>query len=256
MAADVELTRQIKEMALKDWDQVGITPVFRLMGAPEGRRPTDIMPTAQSVIVGLIHQLDSTADDLPYSRYEWTNQFFALNGILNSRAMRISRLLEDEGNRALPIPAAYPRINKLPGGILSHRHAAIAAGLGEFAFNNMLTSPKYGSRLRLITIVTEAELVADEPYTARLCEAMKPTCKLACMKACPTGSISAEGVIDKFKCLHYQEQIMPWSASELRCGMCVGACPIGKRKFKIDARPDLRSDKVKELKETWGGHRW
>lgn len=254
--ADPGLTQRIRDMALQEWDMVGITPSSRLEGAPEGRRPSDILPTARSVVVGLIHVLDSVCDDLPYSRYEYTNQFFVLNSILNSRAMRISRLLEEEGYRALPIPAAYPRINKLPAGVLSHRHAAVAAGLGEFALNNMLTTERYGSRVRLITLVTEADLVADEPCKTTLCRDRQSSCGLACVRSCPTDSISSDGVVNKLKCLHYQEQIMPWSAAELRCGLCVASCPIGKRVFREPAHPERRSASVKESKELWTGAKW
>ncbi len=254
--ADQELTALVRETALKDWDAVGITPSSRLEGAPEGRRPSDILPTARSVIVGLIHILDSVCDDLPYSRYEYTNQFFLLNGTLNSTATRICRRLEDKGYRALPIPAAYPRINKLPAGVLSHRHAAVAAGLGEFALNNLLTTEEYGSRVRLVSIVTEADLDPDEPCTTSLCTDRRKSCDLACVKSCPTGSLTADGRIDKIKCLHYQEQIMPWSAAELRCGLCLASCPIGKRQFREPAQPEKRSAKVKELKELWTGAKW
>lgn len=254
--ANQELTQQVKQRALKDLDMVGITPSSRLEGAPEGRRPSDILPTARSVIVAAVHILDSVCDDLPYSRYEYTSQFFLLNGQLNSTATKICHLLEEEGYRAYPIPAAYPRINKLPAGVLSHRHAAVAAGLGEFALNNMLTTEKYGSRVRLVSIVTEADLEADPPYERSLCEENRRSCGLACVESCPTGSLTPDGTIDKIKCLHYQEQIMPWSAAELRCGMCVGSCPIGKRKFRQPAQPEKRSARVKELKELWTGARW
>ena len=254
--ADQALSQLVTEIALKDLDMVGITPSSRLEAAPEGRRPSDILPTAQSVIVGLVHILDSVCDDLPYSRYEYTNQFFLLNAALNATATRISRRLEEEGYRALPIPAAYPRINKLPAGVLSHRHAAVAAGLGEWALNNLLTTEKYGARVRLVSIVTEANLVADQPCTTSLCQERRKTCGLACVRACPTGSLTADGVVDKIKCLHYQEQIMPWSATELRCGMCLAACPIGKRQFREPPQPERRSERVKEMKEVWTGHRW
>ena len=254
--ADQEFTRRIQEIALKDLDLVGITPSSRLEAAPEGRRPADILPTARSVIVGLVHILDSVCDDLPYSRYEYTNQFFLLNALLNSTATKICRYLEAEGYRALPIPAAYPRINKLIAGVLSHRHAAVAAGLGEFALNNLLTTEKFGSRVRLVSIVTEAELVSDAPCQSTLCLDRRSTCGLACVENCPTQSISPDGVIDKVKCLHYQEQIMPWSAAELRCGLCLASCPIGKRSFKGAAKPEARSPRVREMKDLWTGAKW
>lgn len=253
---DQGLTEQVRKTALKDWDMVGITPSSRLEAAPEGRRPSDILPTARSVIVGLVHILDSVCDDLPFSRYEYTNQFFILNALLNSVATKICRALEDEGFRALPVPAAYPRINKLPAGVLSHRHAAVAAGLGEFALNNLLTTEKYGSRVRLVSIITEADLAPDEVCTTALCPATRQTCGLACVQNCPVGALTADGVIDKIKCLHYQEQIMPWSAAELRCGLCLASCPIGKRNFREPARPEIRADSVIEMKRLWTGAKW
>ncbi|RLC05282.1 MAG: hypothetical protein DRH90_06390 [Deltaproteobacteria bacterium] len=250
----MDLTKEVKDRVLNANIQlVGVTPVERLAGAPEGRRPTDILPTAKNVIVAAVHVLDSVYD-LPYTRYEYTNQFFILNSRLNSMTTNVCEFLESEGYRNIPIPAAYPRVNKDLCGILSHRHAAVRAGIGEFALNNMLTTPQYGSKVRLVTIVTEAELEADEPYKESICKKTQPTCKLACVRNCPIHAISEEGVINKDLCLRYQEQIMPWSAAELRCGMCVASCPIGERKFNIPAGE--RSEKVKEIKEIWTGGKW
>ena len=56
----MNLTKEIKERILKENIQlVGITPVERLKGAPVGRRPTDILPTAKTVIVAAVHVLDN-----------------------------------------------------------------------------------------------------------------------------------------------------------------------------------------------------
>lgn len=250
----MDLTQEVKERALKEgMDLVGITPADRLKDAPEGRRPMDILPTASSVVIAAVHVLDSVYD-LPYTRYEYTNQFFILNSMLNSTAFKVSRCLESQGYRTLPIPAAYPRVNKEIFGILSHRHAAVNAGLGEMALNNLLTTPQFGSRIRLVSIVTEAALEADPPFEENLCLKKRTECQLACVRDCPVRAISEEGLIDKTKCLHYQEQIMPWSAVELRCGVCVASCPIGENKWKIPA--GSRAQKVVEMKELWTGAKW
>ena len=164
----MDLTKEVKDRVLKANIQlVGVTPVERLSGAPEGRRPTDILPTAKNVIVAAVHVLDSVYD-LPYTRYEYTNQFFILNSRLNSMTTNVCEFLESKGYRNIPIPAAHPRVNKDLCGILSHRHAAVRAGIGEFALNNMLTTPQYGSKVRLVTIVTEAELEADDFHDVKL----------------------------------------------------------------------------------------
>ena len=170
----MNLTQAMKKKVLDHNIQlVGVAPVQRFEGAPVGRRPTDILPTAKNVVVAAVHVLDSVYD-LPYVRYEYTNQFFILNSRLNAMATDVCEFLEEEGYRNIPIPAAYPRVNKDLCGVLSHRHAAVLAGIGEFALNNMLTTKQYGSKVRLVTIVTEAELEADEPYKKRCAKKCGP----------------------------------------------------------------------------------
>ncbi len=155
----VSLRNQIEDIMFSfGCDIVGIANVERFKGASEGRRPTDILPTARSVIVGAVHILDSVCDDLPETRYEYTNQFYVLNGTLGSVSTKVARLLEDKGYRAIPIPAAYPRINKDLMGVFSHRHAAVLAGLGEIGLSNLLITPQFGARVRLVSIITEVPL--------------------------------------------------------------------------------------------------
>ena len=250
-----KLKDQIEKVLLTaGCDMVGFANVERFTGAPEGRRPTDILPTARSVIVGAVHILDSVCDDLPETRYEYTNQFYVLNGILGSVSTKVARLLEDRGYRAIPIPAAYPRINKELMGIFSHRHAAALAGLGEIGLNNLLITPQFGARVRLVSIITEVPLEPDQPYKKSLCPERENECGKACVTCCPVEAISLDGKINKDRCLRYQEKIMPWAAVELRCGMCLGVCPIGKRQFKISAKS--RPKRVREMKSWWAGAKW
>jgi epoxyqueuosine reductase QueG len=163
-------------------------------------------------------------------------------------------MLEVKGYRAIPIPAAYPRVNKELMGVFSHRHAAVLAGLGEIGFSNLLITPQFGARLRLVSILTEVPLEPDQPYEKSLCSERQKECGKACIRSCPVEAISRDGKVNKDRCLRYQEQIMPRAVVELRCGMCVGICPIGKRSFKIPAKP--RSERVREMKRRWTGAEW
>lgn len=250
-----ELRAEIENLMLASGcDLVGFANVGRFKVAPEGRGPTDILPTARSVIVGAVHIIDSACDDLPETRYEYTNQFYILNGVLGTASTKIARLLEDLGHRALPIPAAYPRVNKELMGVFSHRHAAVLAGLGEWGLNNLLITPQFGDRVRLVSVITEASLRPDAPYTKSLCRETQKKCGKVCVARCPVGALSVDGRINKDQCLRYQEQIMPWSAVELRCGMCLSVCPIGRRRFKMAARP--RPKRVREMKARWAGASW
>jgi epoxyqueuosine reductase QueG len=249
------LKDQIKEVLCSSGcDIVGIASVERFKGAPEGRRPVDVLPTAKSVIVGAVRILDSVCDDLPETRYEYTNQFYVLNGLLGVASTKVARLLEELGYRAIPIPAAYPRINKELMGVFSHRHAAVLAGLGEIGLSHLLITPQFGARVRLISIITEAKLEPDQPYKRSLCRETQKECGKACVVCCPVEAISPDGWVNKDLCLRYQEQVMPWSAVELRCGMCLSACPIGKRQFKIPSKP--RTKRIREMKLRWAGAKW
>jgi epoxyqueuosine reductase QueG len=250
-----ELRAEIESaMRAAGCDLVGVAGASRFRAAPEGRRATDILPTARSVIVGAVHIIDSACDDLPETRYEYTNQFYILNGVLGAASTKVARLLEDLGYRALPIPAAYPRINKELMGVFSHRHAAVLAGLGEWGLNNLLITPQFGDRVRLVSVITEAPLRPDAPYARSLCRDTQKRCGKVCVARCPVGALSIDGRINKDRCLRYQEQIMPWSAVELRCGMCLGVCPIGRRRFQRAARP--RPKRVRAMKARWAGAVW
>ena len=63
----MELTQEVKgRIQDKNVQLVGIAPVERFEGAPVGRHPKDILPTARNVIVAAVHVLDSVYD-LPYT---------------------------------------------------------------------------------------------------------------------------------------------------------------------------------------------
>ncbi len=72
-------------------------------------------------------------------------------------------------------------------GPLSHRHAATRAGLGEFGYNNLVLTRKFGARQRFNTVVTDAELVPDPLITEPIC--LRDKCML-CMRACHMDAIS------------------------------------------------------------------
>ncbi len=72
-------------------------------------------------------------------------------------------------------------------GPISHRHCATRAGLGEFGYNALVLTKKYGSRQRFNTIVTDAPLVPDPLITEPIC--LRDKCRL-CLAACHVGAIT------------------------------------------------------------------
>jgi epoxyqueuosine reductase QueG len=190
---EIEFTRRLKEFAHANGAHlIGIAPVERLEEAPEGHRPTDHLPEATHVIV--------CAMKIPFGSCErwmkpknnsWRWYGYKIpNYLLPMLAFRISNFLEMEGYMALPIPHTVvgmdPKTFMME---LSHRHAAVAAGLGVFGWANFVISPQFGPRIRLVSIITQAPLIADPMYHGRQpCQ----NCRV-CVEACPAKAIGTKG---------------------------------------------------------------
>ncbi|MEW6217748.1 MAG: hypothetical protein AB1543_08705 [Candidatus Bipolaricaulota bacterium] len=108
-----------------------------------------------------------------------------LNFHLSFMEYNLVQLLEDHGYKALPLSSLDPYydMEKFLTEGLSNRHAAVAAGLGTFGWNNLFLSPRFGPRVRLTTTITTAPLDPDPMYSGPpLCT--KEKC-LKCVDACP-----------------------------------------------------------------------
>jgi epoxyqueuosine reductase len=184
-------------------DMVGFGSVDRLAGAPVIMAPRRYLPDALSLI-SIAIRINEAACDLiarsvrerhaPPSYYSY--QVFTLN-MINSELDRLAYLgagfLEQRGFRAYPFPANLPHTQKpsteYPGGPgdISHRHAAVACGLGEIGWHNLFISPRYGTRQKLTTIITNAALEEDELTQQTRCD--PETCGFQCACACPTSAL-------------------------------------------------------------------
>ena len=130
---------------------------------------------------------------------------------------------------------------------LVDRAAAVRAGVGWWGKSTMVLVPGSGPWVLLGSVVTDAELPVDDEMR-RSCG----TC-VACMPACPTGAIVAEGVLDANRCLAYWLQTSGVIPEGLRqpmgdrlygCDDCLTACPPGQRALErsvgLPVRPQIR----------------
>jgi epoxyqueuosine reductase len=203
---DQTLSEMLKAF-LKDKgaDLVGIGSVQRLAGAPEAMQPTRYLPDAHALIsIGL--RINEAVCDLiarsvrdrtvPASYHSY--QLFTLtivNPQLDTLAYEGAKFLEARGYRAYPFPANMPHelrpSAEYPGGPgdISHRHVAVACGLGQIGWHSMLVTPQFGARQKLTTIVTNAPLLSDAMFEEELC--IPSRCGFQCARACPTAAIPA-----------------------------------------------------------------
>ncbi len=159
-----------------------------------------------------------------------------VNRLLDDIAFGIARRLDDTGYRALPVPASQVLDRNRWRGAISHKAVARMAGLGWQGKNLLLITPQYGSRVRLVTVLTDAPVSADGPVANRC-----GRCH-ACVDACPVGAIKGVGTADRYQsrnqAMHFsrcvQRLTVEHGAMEQIgapiCGICINVCPFGRFK--------------------------
>jgi epoxyqueuosine reductase len=180
-----DLTSAVKTLARDQGAHlVGVASVDRFAGAPRGHHPTDLLPGAQSVVV-IAHRFFQSVLEcdrfglesplIPQDELWGVQQtifdcnYNTANMRLQMIAAQIAAFLEDRGHPSLFLPAGGYRIGAGRYAHFSHRHAAVAAGLGEFGLNNLLLTPQYGPRVRLESMITTAELAPDPLCEGPIC---------------------------------------------------------------------------------------
>jgi epoxyqueuosine reductase len=202
------LSNKVRELAVaNNIDYVGIAPVERFDNAPDGHRPGDLLPGAASVIsmgvrVSLGPQLTQriALSDQKRRRhvsfsYRWFGYGLMNMYFLDRGAFLLNRLLEKEGHIAVPIVASGVEDTRNVMAAFSNRHAAVAAGLGEFGWNGICLTPDVGPRARFVSVITTAKLEPDPMYSGpKLCDTER--CKKLgqgeplCVAVCPIDCFS------------------------------------------------------------------
>jgi len=184
-----------------DIDLVGFAPVERFDMAPEGRKPTDLLEGARTVIslgIGIPRGVRG-ANRKAYKGLRsaiyiyMIHGYNVLNTLLNEAAFRLAKALEKDGHTALPVPASPPAAYQRLEGVFSNRHAAVAAGLGTFGWQSLLLTPAFGPRLRVVSVITTAEIPGDPLMEEDLCSGKD--CMI-CARICPVRAIPDERCVE------------------------------------------------------------
>ncbi len=209
----MNLTQAVKQLALEQQlDFVRIAPVERFENAPKGHRPTDLLDDAQSVIVlGMriaegVRRANLKAHETGLRQALWSYMWFGYGQInlhfLDRTSQLLTRLLEKEGHVAMPIVASGVEDNIKYVGALSNRHAAVAAGVGEFGLNTLCVTRENGPRQRFGSVITTARLDPDPMYQGppicdvdkckAYCKEKYGVSKPVCVHVCPVEALSEE----------------------------------------------------------------
>jgi epoxyqueuosine reductase len=143
------------------------------------------------------------------------------NELLDAVAFRVASLIQEWGHRALAIAASQTVDWRSQEGHLSHKRVAALAGLGWLGRNNLLVTPRYGARVRLVTVLTDLPLKVDRPIEGESCGECR-----ACIPACPAEAIhERQEEFDHHACY---EKLRYFAKKEnvgyCICGLCQKAC--------------------------------
>lgn len=203
---------------------VGFANAGDFREAPEGFRPTDLMPSARGVVV-LAKALPRAVVDSGNAAV-YTLHHGQLMHLLDVLAYDVAIAIESLGGRAMPLPADDPYLHweearKHGMGLLSHRHAAVLAGLGELGKSGLLITPQFGNRVELVSILTTLEFGPAK----RLSGLCLPGCTL-CEEACPSGALKGDGVTEQKPCRAHIAARTDRGHSIYRCWQCRAVCPV------------------------------
>lgn len=163
---------------------------------------------------GVMNDITDHPTRLYLHHYRQTNYF------LDRNAWELARLIEEKGATAMAIAASQTIDWINQRGHLSHKEVARRAGLGWIGRNNLLVTPEAGSRVRLVTILTDLELRTDSPLELNCGICRK------CVELCPAGAIAEDpSQFDYIKCYeqlgHFKKSL---NLGHYICGVCVKAC--------------------------------
>lgn len=213
---------QIKQKSIElGADLFGVTETAKLEKyIDKGIRETaNGLPFTISLAIRLQRAVFDNLKDGPDAMYK--NHYRTANFRLDQIAFGVGRFIQQSGFEALPIPASVITDWRNQRAHLSHRHAAMEAGIGYLGRSGLLVHPKYGSAIRLVCILTDMPLRSDTPIDVDCGDCFE------CVAACPVGAISPEGM-EKFEgdaCFELLKQFEKRrEIGVMICGLCIKAC--------------------------------
>lgn len=159
-----------------------------------------------------------TVEDRPTALY--FHNYRQANYQLDRLAFVLADRIQTAGYRSLAIPASQIVARDPMRGQVSHRLLGRAAGLGHIGRSGLLVHPRYGARMRYISVLTDAPLSADVPFEGD-CGACR-----ACQAPCPAAAIrDTPETFDLDACYRKLSEFtrIPFVGQHI-CGVCVKAC--------------------------------
>jgi epoxyqueuosine reductase QueG len=219
------MKEQIRELIMSlGADVCGFAHIGRFNNAPHGFHPADIFPACKTVISFGISLPKGLAKVSPRLIYGYYNNFCCQE--VDRIAFKAAKMLEKDYHCiTVPLPCDSPYEywdgEKMEGrGLLSMKHTAVAAGLGEIGKNALLLNNQYGNMLTIGAILADLELTSD-PLAENIC---MEKCR-KCIIVCPAGAIES-GIVNQKLCRPYTYGKTKRGFDTVDCNLCRTVCPM------------------------------
>jgi len=230
----LDYTEKVKERIIDlGADLVGIADVEPLKELKLD--PPDLLKSfarAVSIALKLPQAVFVGISDRPTPVYR--SVYHTANQILDQIAFRTAMAFQNDGFQGLPIPASQILDHENLYAAISHKAVARMAGLGWQGKNLLLITPRYGSRVRLVTVLTSAPLDVDGPIKNRCGDCT------ACQDACPAQAIKGISTESHYKnrneAMYFSRCVEKVEGEFAKipevgvpiCGICIKVCPFGR----------------------------
>lgn len=239
----MELKKMIKDYAdANGIDLLGFASKDRFDGVKPEYNPFSIFPEGKTVIMigkricrGSLRGIEEGSNFGDYGMFgsSWLEDEF-----LAIACYDITRVIENEGWEACPV---FPNpIEVAPQGVAvapdkpapnvhpDFTYAAVASGLAEISFNDIVFTKEFGSRQRFHMVITDADIEPNPILEQSVCDECGK-----CAEVCPFGAISA----DEYEIIEICGKSM--KVAKINYSLCK-TCSNGARnnRFTSLAKPD------------------
>jgi epoxyqueuosine reductase QueG len=198
--------------------------------------PADVrrgLPFAVSIAVALDPGIVSEIPNGPHQDY--ADLYRRANRLLDELAEAAAEFLRERGYEAIALAATGKGIDaETLSTRLPNKTAATRAGLGWIGKMALLVTEEYGSAVRLVTVLTNAEGPGGESINSSRCGECR-----ACVEACPANAskdalwevgIGREELFDAFACRRTtRERAERFGIRGPSCGIWIAVCPWTKQ---------------------------
>lgn len=190
-------------------------------------------PIGISIVISYPRDIIKNITNTP--TIDYYNAYHSLNSILDDLAIKCAEYIKEKGYHAYPQTVSATKEYGIFKTIMPHKTVAVHARLGWIGKSALFITEKYGSAVRLTSVLTDAPL----NYNSEILPSKCGSCML-CANSCPGKAISGKNwspeldrdeYFDAMACRKKAREIAAKTLDKqiTLCGKCIEICPYTRK---------------------------